>query len=481
MKLDEHIKFMKGVIKDINRRKRKEHERQKGNTMAKKKKKVMRKKKATKKKVVRRKAKKAKKKIRVRKTAKKTTRRVRPAIPVKPRPKVVRKKKAMKKKTAKKGPHTVLKRGAHTALRKGPHTMLKRGKRSALKTQMPGAKMTKPEGQKKSVSRVDVGKSARHVGTSPKVKLGSKMTGKELIKYPGGNVPHKKGGALVPAGKVKTHPTKYDKPRQVAKAMSGSTVDKAFAKAKNAGLKPKKGEGKKSFLKRVMKTRKGQMALGALTLGGATVGGLYALLKGKKEKPMAGKKPYKDYGKQFVPEAPAKKKAPVAKVEEAPAAKAPAKTAATPKAAAPARTVRPQVVRQKPISEGVGKRVMALRQRHNIPRGGSITGQEAFIAAAATAIAGQVPGIYNTAHSISGFLGKNLRPLGLAGLAGGATWLIAKYLSSHRKGTKMFGADKVVSRSKNPPPRKPSGPSRRPTVGMYKKGMSKRRSRALRG
>ena len=478
MKLDEHIKFMKGVIKDINRRKRKEHERQKGNTMAKKKKKVMRRKKATKKKVVRRKAKKAKKKVRV----KKTTRRVRPAIPVKPRPKVVRKKKAMTKKAAKKGPHTVLKRGAHTALKKGPHTMLKRGKRSALKTQMPGAKMTKPEGQtkelpkKKSVSRVDLGKSARHVGVSPKVKYGSQMKGKELIKYPGGVKPHQKGGPLVPAGKVKTHATKYDKARQVSKAMSGSTVDKAVAKAKNAGLMPKKGEGKKTFLQRVMKTRKGKLALGALA-----VGGLYSMMKGKKEKPMAGKKPYKDYGKQFGPEAPAKKKAPEAKVAEAPAAKAPAKVAAAPKAAAPARTVRPQVVRQKPISEGVGKRVMALRQRHNIPRGGSITGQEAFIAAAATAIAGQVPGIYNTAHSISGFLGKNLRPLGLAGLAGGATWLIAKYLSSHRKGTKMFGADKVVSRSKNPPPRKPSGPSRRPTVGMYKKGMSKRRSRALRG
>lgn len=63
-----------------------------------------------------------------------------------------------------------------------------------------------------------------------------------------------------------------------------------------------------------------------------------------------------------------------------------------------------------------------------------VTAKEAAVAAAATAIAGQVPGINRTAHDIAGFLGKNLRPLGLAGIAAGSVALIAKELAAHRKG-----------------------------------------------
>jgi len=140
---------------------------------------------------------------------------------------------------------------------------------------------------------------------------------------------------------------------------------------------------------------------------------------------------------------------------------------------AKAATVKPERVNPQ-----AGQRVRALRQRHNIAKGGNITGEEAFVSAAATAIAGQVPGIYNTADKIAGFLGNNLKPLGLAGLAGGATYVIARYLAARRTGKPFMGGGARVAQRAKRVAERPGRTARRPAMaGLYGRGASKRRQR----
>lgn len=118
-----------------------------------------------------------------------------------------------------------------------------------------------------------------------------------------------------------------------------------------------------------------------------------------------------------------------------------------------------------------------------------MTGEEVAIATFATAIAGHVPGLYKTADQISGFLGKNLKPLGMAGISAGIVYLIANYLASRRKGTSsavgkgLVKAKKFISsgsKAKVGEEDRVRSPRARPVKKALHKGGSATRAKALR-
>ena len=86
------------------------------------------------------------------------------------------------------------------------------------------------------------------------------------------------------------------------------------------------------------------------------------------------------------------------------------------------------------MDSNVRERMDKLKKRLGVTGGDTLTSNEQFVATAATIVGSQVPAVAKTAKEITAFLGKNLQPLGLAGLGAGAAVAIGKYLASKRTG-----------------------------------------------
>ncbi len=239
----------------------------------------------------------------------------------------------------------------------------------------------------------------------------------------------------------RTLPEKKDFPlraqgdtRPAVRKTKADAADKARLAVKYGGKGTKAAKG-------LSKGKLGLIAAG----GAAALGGLGLMQKKQTER--------------FDKAAKAKKKSSLfdrqsAKIKEKMGAKpAVAKKAPVRKAPVSKAPVKKPVVSKKAVTVTPGKSPVKVRT-FAAPRrrmkeaeglGGSdgIQAREAAAAAFATAIAGQVPGINKTANDISGFLGKNLKPLGMAGLAAGSVYLIAKALARHRKGSGPKASTKV--------------------------------------
>lgn len=356
----------------------------------------------------------------------------------------------------------------------------KKLRKVSRKYKMPGTKMTepaKPPVKKETRMRPPNVKSKTKPGTS-------RMDALKRAKVAAGKK------ALVPTGKRRTVKEAVGRPGKKMKAASsrGKELVKYEQKIKK---NPK-------WFQRVMNSRSGKAALVAAVgyAGYKYLKSAYDELNEKLTGPVRREVERREAVKKKsdaiagpVHDHPRTKE----REEAEAAAKATAKTASekkaapakkTEKAATPGKTlakgtkVAPQKAK---IAPQTARKVRALRQTHGIRPGGNITGEEAFIAAAATAIGGQVPGLYKTAENIAGFLGKNLRPLGLAGLAGGATYAIATYLSRRRQGRSLWEGKKVVDRAKKTTV-KPKKKAKRPALtGLYSRGASKKRQRATKG
>ena len=218
-------------------------------------------------------------------------------------------------------------------------------------------------------------------------------------------------------------------------------------------------------------------------VGAAAATGLWNMFKGKDE----GKKPegpeFKD-PKTGVKKPPGKKVVPPKKVR--PQFKAPVKKGPMAKADKKVATKR-QAYSKVAKPETLRATKERLKQRRAGKQTGNkfITGEEAAVASFATVLASKVPGIHRTAKDIAGFLGKNLRPLGMAGLAAGSVWAISRYLASRRKGTTFSGKEKgakskaAVSKKATQKGVPKTVGSKRPVVDkkpMQKTGVEKGRS-----
>ena len=376
-------------------------------------------------------------------------------------------------------------------LKKKAESMKKKKTKMWKTSKMPGAKMTSPAvppGSKKvhAPSTAKAGMRGKRGGplilAPQKKRKDTPATLYDIRKDPRTRLPYKKvkgfkgGGALI----KKPYPVPVKGTKKTIKEGKGGKYPVEAKAAKKVTLVEKKlGTRKpekmtaKSWFAKLAKTKRGKLALAAAGIG--AVAGAIGLTGGKKKK--ASAEPVRTEVEEKAPEPMAKapEKAPEKAPQTAPKAKPGAKVA-TKAPVVKAKTVKPQR-----ISGRAGERVMKLRQRYNIPSGGSITGEEAFVAAAATAIGGQVPGLYKTADQIAGFLGQNLKPLGLAGLAGGATYVIARYLSRRRRGQSFLGEGRDIVRRAKTQKSAPSGRARRPATSMYKKGVSAKRKRATGG
>ena len=218
-------------------------------------------------------------------------------------------------------------------------------------------------------------------------------------------------------------------------------------------------------------------------VGAAAATGLWNMFKGKDE----GKKPegpeFKD-PKTGVKKPPGKKVVPPKKVR--PQFKAPVKKGPMAKADKKVATKR-QAYSKVAKPETLRATKERLKQRRAGKQTGNkfITGEEAAVASFATVLASKVPWIHRTAKDIAGFLGKNLRPLGMAGLAAGSVWAISRYLASRRKGTTFSGKEKgakskaAVSKKATQKGVPKTVGSKRPVVDkkpMQKTGVEKGRS-----
>ena len=207
------------------------------------------------------------------------------------------------------------------------------------------------------------------------------------------------------------------------------------AKEKLEGMEGKIGRRKARMAKadklRAAKKFKGKMKGVALGVAGLAAMGEATRRYLKGDKKEEAPKTEKKTGKSDIFDRVGSKTREKLGQKAAPAPKTAPKVApkAAPKAKqSPVVSGKETVVRFKPLAPTVRRRIKAAES------GGDIQGKEVAIAAAATALAGQVPGLNRTANDIAGFLGKNLAPLGLAGIAAGSVWLIAKELAAHRKG-----------------------------------------------
>ena len=345
--------------------------------------------------------------------------------------------------------------------------------------------------KKKTLRKAMKGTSTRKTGESLKMQRTYRMagtakkTGKALM-VPKGKEVVKRNRELderIVRGKKKAERKAKAEPSR--KAITGKSPKMITQGPKNPMegkelikyVKQQKPAVRLKWWERLLRSRKGKLGIAAaLGAGGiAMVKRDIEKIKSQIKAPVRKTEAKKET--TYVPgEGPMTK----GKAADIPKPKAPAKE--TPKkvkkSVAKAKRIGPE---KAVIAPQTARKMHTLRQRHGITRGGDITGEEAFIAAAATAIGGQVPGIYKASESIAGFLGKNLQPLGLAGLAGGATYAIARYLSRRRQGKDLWtGKDYVDRAKKKTGIRTPSKKAKRPALsGLYARGTSKRRKRAM--
>ena len=255
---------------------------------------------------------------------------------------------------------------------------------------------------------------------------------------------------LKPQAVMKTGKKLPTTPRQKTKTGKHYPIAKRKGTAVGSTLpdlakKASKKTGKKvsaDALKKMAKkgSRKSLIGLIGAAAAAALLGTYFANRGDKKAKvkpPIKGKKPvtapvFDDEGKKQVPKEKlpkGKKKAPLTKKDaDVRFGKGRGKKAG-------AKGVKTKFAKPESVQQAKAR----LRTGKSKVRGGKgfITGGEAATAAFATTLASKVPGIHKTANSIAGFLGKRLKPLGLAGLAAASVYAIAKALAAHRKGTKF--------------------------------------------
>ena len=113
--------------------------------------------------------------------------------------------------------------------------------------------------------------------------------------------------------------------------------------------------------------------------------------------------------------------------------------------------------------------------------GRRIRNDELLMGAIATGVAASVPEVYKTADKITGWLGPNLKRLGLVGLSAGAIYGISKLIASKREQDiasargMSSGIDRIERGSGNS---RPKGDRRRPrSMGVYGRGVKKGKGR----
>ena len=303
----------------------------------------------------------------------------------------------------------------------------------------------------------------------------------KVLKFIQGQMKPGKAGRTKVKGKTGTKSIEQSKQMVKSKGTAiQKSPGKALVKSTGKDLVPYKGKAKdllakaktdpsaKSRVARLLKNKKG-WALAAAAAGGGLMYALNRIFGDKAPQPPSdmGPMPQKagpapSMGADRRQEIAAQGRTPKKEMAQKAVAGKTKRPVLTGKVAAPA------TAKATTIDPSTKNRITELKKKYGVGPGDSLTGNEAFVAAAATALGAQVPAISKSAHEITAFLGKHLQPLGLTGLAAGATVLIGKYLASKRTGRPFLQS---------------LGVKKRPTLtgksGTYSKGMSARKRKAI--